>query len=88
MCWTAFDQFLTSPPPQIQTWTAFKEAWDNARRHTEDAEWGLHFAQETKKILDDIYHGQDDVLSKWMEEERRRVLSDEGCLLVPAINFV
>ena len=73
--------------PQAETWTVFRRAWDEKRRYAENLEWGRVFAEETQQLLNDMHNGSKDVVSKWMESERKRILSDVQCLIVPAIEF-
>ena len=75
-------------PQQARYWQVFKELWDEKRRHAQGPEWGRIFAEETKHILEDMYNGDLQALSKWMEKERARVLPMEECLQMPAITFV
>ena len=74
--------------PQLMSWVAFKEAWDEKRRNAHDLTWGRIFAEETKQILDDLHDGSLNALSQWMENERQRVLPDVECLVVPGIDFM
>ena len=62
--------------------------WDDKRRLALGTAWGRVFAEETKLILDYLQNGKMDVLSKWMENERQRVLPNEECLILPPIEFV
>ena len=75
-------------PPQNSTWVAFTVLWDTKRRQAVDTEWGRVFAEETHQILVELLNGSMDALSKWMENERQRVLPNEGILLLPHIEFV
>ena len=62
--------------------------WDEKRREALGTTRGRVFAEETKQILVDLQNGSMDVLSKWMENERQRVLPNEECLILPPIEFV
>ena len=75
-------------PPQHNTWGAFKKMWDDKRRLALGTAWGRVFAEETKLILDYLQTGKMDVLSKWMENERQRVLANVECLMLPGIDFM
>ena len=59
---------------------------DEKRRLALGTTWGKVFAGETKQILVDLQNGSLNVLSKWMENERQRVLPNEECLILPAID--
>ena len=61
--------------------------WDERRRNFHGLEWGKLFAQETKHVLDDVQNGVPDALSRWMEDERIRILPDAECLFLPQIEF-
>ena len=74
-------------PPQSDTWGAFKEMWDEKRRRALDTQWGRVFAEEMKQILTDLQNASVNALSQWMENERQRVLPNEECLILPAINY-
>ena len=74
-------------PAQATTWHAFKEMWDERRKNALGHKWGKTFAEETKQILDDVQRGFPDALSRWMEDERLRILPDAQCLFLPAIEF-
>ena len=75
-------------PPQSDTWGAFKELWDEKRRTAHNTQWGMLFAEEMKQIVTDLQNGAGMALSHWMEKERQRILPDEECLMLPAIEFV
>ena len=45
-------------------------------------EWGEVFAQEMQNIQIDLLEGHTEALSKWMESERQRILSDEPVLIM------
>ena len=62
--------------------------WGVKRKNAHGHEWGRIFAEETKQILDDVQKGVPDALSRWMENERQRILSDAQCLLVPQIELM
>ena len=62
--------------------------WDDKRRYALGTARGKTFAEETKQILVDVQNGSLDVLSKWMEDERKQVLPHAELLMLPAITFV
>ena len=73
--------------PQHSTLEVFKEMRDEKRRLALGTTWGRVFAEETKQILVDMQNGSLNVLRKWMANDRQRVLPNEECLIVAAIDF-
>ncbi len=45
--------------------------------------WGKIFSEILTALLTDIRDGRADALSRFMEDEKRRVLGDVGMLLLP-----
>ena len=74
-------------PPQANIWQLFKEEWDERRRKGVGIRWGSVFAEEMKQILSDLQNGSVDAFSVWMENERKRILPDAECLMLPGITF-
>ena len=71
---------------QANGWQSFKELWDEKRAKACGEFWGRIFAEEVELILNDLLKGDTAALSKWMESERQRILSDEPIFLMPQIN--
>ena len=72
-------------PAQATCWQSFKELWDAMRAEVSGPEWGEVFAQEMVNIQVDLLEGHTEALSKFMEDERQRILSHEPVLLMPQI---
>ena len=72
-------------PPQATRWQSFKELWDAMRAEVSGPEWGEVFAQEMVNIQVDLLEGHTEASSKFMEDERQRILSHEPVLLMPQI---
>ena len=73
-------------PPQHNTWEVFKAMLDEKSRLALGTTWGRVFAEETKQILVDMQSGSLNVLRKWMANDRQRVLPNEECLILPAVD--
>ena len=69
-------------PAQAMCWQSFKELWDARRAEVSGPEWGEVFAQEKQNIQIDLLEGHHEAMSKWMESERQRILSDEPVLIM------
>ena len=69
-------------PPQATCWQSFTELWDAKRAEVSGTEWGEIFAQEMRNLQIDLLEGDSEALSKWMESERQRILSDEPVLIM------
>ena len=70
---------------QANGWQSFKELWDAKRAEVSGTEWGEVFAEEMQNVQDDLLKGHSDALSKFMEDERQRILSlrDRGVIICP-----
>ena len=62
-------------PLQASCWHRFKEWWDAKRAEVSGTEWGVAFAQEMRTIQCDLLDAHSDALSKFMEDERERILN-------------
>ena len=75
-------------PPQATCWQSFKELWDAKRAEVSGQEWGQVFAQEIRNIQNDLLNGHTEALSKFMENERKRILPNEPVLIMPQIAWL
>ena len=73
---------------QATCWQSFKELWDARRAEVSGPEWGEVFAQEMKNLLNDLLRRDSDALSKFIENERKRILSNEPVLIMPQITWL
>ena len=62
--------------------------WDKKMREEYSTEWGMRFAEHMKHIMTSLQNGDGMALSHFMERERKRVLANEKCLMMPAIEFM
>ena len=75
-------------PPQATCWQSFKELWDAKRAEVSGQEWGQVFAQEIQNIQNDLLNGHTEALSKFMENEKKRILSNEPVLITPQVTWI
>ena len=73
---------------QRDCWTPFCQMWDKKMREEHKTEWGMRFAEYRKHIMTSLQTGDGMALSRFMENERLRVLANEVCLIMPAIDFM
>ena len=73
---------------QRDTWGPFCQMWDKKMREAHGTEWGMLFAEEMKQIMTNLQNGDGMALSHFMESERKRILANEKCLMMPAIEFM
>ena len=73
---------------QGTSWTTFCQMWDKKMREEYSTEWGMRFAEHMKHIMTSLQTGDGMALSRFMESERVRILANEKCLMVPAIDFM
>ena len=74
--------------PQSTSWTPFCQMWDKKMREEKGTTWGKDFAEMMKQIMTSLQQGDCMALSRFMESERVRILANEKCLMVPAIDFM